>query len=61
MIRSSVLLIAAALWTSAVLAQPEEKWIYQGQSNLYGPPVVADMHPSPGLETVVCDARVCAR
>ena len=51
----AILSPSSALWAAT---QPEEKWIYHAQSNLYGPPVVADMHPGPGLETVICDAEV---
>ena len=33
----------------AVAIEPEVKWQWQGQSNLYGPPLVDEMHAmSPG-------------
>ena len=48
----------AALATS----QPTLKWAFEGQSNLYGPAIVADVHPAPGLECVVSDSEVrCVR
>lgn len=39
-------------------AGPRVKWTFEAKSNLYGPPLVADMHPAPGLETLICDAEV---
>ncbi|MCC6490472.1 MAG: glycoside hydrolase family 9 protein [Candidatus Hydrogenedentes bacterium] len=43
---------------AASSAEPGLKWSYSAQSNLYAPPLVADMHPQPGLETVLSDADV---
>ena len=58
--RSMGLLLAVVLLASfpAQGAQPRVKWTYAAKSNLYGPPLSADMHPAPGLETVLCDAEV---
>ena len=33
-------------------------WTFEAQSNLYAPPLVADMCPDPGLEIVISDADV---
>jgi outer membrane protein assembly factor BamB len=39
-------------------AQPEVKWVYEGLSNLYPSPLVAEMVPdSAGLETVIVDSE----
>ncbi len=54
------LLILLALSGFAHATGPRVKWDYTAKSNLYGPPLVADMNPAPGLETVVCDAEVRA-
>ncbi|MCC6699150.1 MAG: glycoside hydrolase family 9 protein [Candidatus Hydrogenedentes bacterium] len=43
---------------AASSAEPTLKWSYTAQSNLYAPPLIADMHPQPGLETVLSDADV---
>lgn len=42
---------------TAYAAEPVVKWSYEGQSNLYGPPLVADIHPNPGLESVMADSE----
>lgn len=39
-------------------AEPRLKWTFSGASTLYGPPIVADIHPSPGEETLVADSAV---
>lgn len=41
----------------AVAVTPAVKWVYEAQSNLYAPPLVAEMHPAPGLETVIADSE----
>ena len=38
-------------------SEPMVKWVFEGASNLYAPPLSADVHPRPGLETSVA-ARV---
>ncbi len=38
--------------------QPTLEWSYNAQSNLYPSPLVADVHPTPGLETIVSDSEV---
>ncbi len=52
-------LLFAAVWAAyaAGASQPEVKWTFEGQSNLYGPPLVAEMHANPGLETLVADSE----
>jgi len=52
------IVLALSLCAIAHAAGPRVKWTYEAKSNLYGPPLVADMHPAPGLETVICDAEV---
>jgi len=49
----------AFVWASVISAAipPSLKWSYQARSTLYAPPLVADMHPSSGLETVISDAE----
>ena len=39
-------------------AEPTLKWAYRAQGTLYAPPLVADVHPSPGRETIIADAEV---
>ncbi|MCP4645761.1 MAG: PQQ-binding-like beta-propeller repeat protein [bacterium] len=59
--RIGTLLAAVVLLTAATttLGQtPSLEWSYDADSNLYASPVVADLHPSPGLETVVSDSEV---
>ena len=36
---------------------PRLEWQFQAESNLYAPPLVADLHPSSGLEIVISDAE----
>ncbi len=38
-------------------AQPELKWEYEGLSKLYPSPLVADMAPDSGLETIIVDSE----
>jgi endoglucanase len=38
-------------------ADPAVKWVFEAQSNLYAPPLVADVHPAPGLETILGDSE----
>ena len=37
---------------------PELKWSLAVESNLYAPPLVADVNPAPGLETIISDSEV---
>ena len=48
------LVVAAA---PAVCREPDLAWQYEAMSNLYAPPVVADVTPEPGLETLICDSE----
>lgn len=48
------LVVAAA---PAVCREPDLAWQYEAMSNLYAPPVVADISPAPGLETLICDSE----
>lgn len=38
-------------------AEPEVLWSYTAQSNLYAPPLIADVHPEPGQEIIVGDSE----
>lgn len=38
-------------------SDPRLKWTYTAGSNLYAPPLVADMNPAPGLETLLSDSE----
>ncbi|MBZ0172881.1 MAG: PQQ-binding-like beta-propeller repeat protein, partial [Phycisphaerales bacterium] len=42
----------------ASAAEPELLWSYEAQSNLYPSPLVADVHPNPGLESIISDSEV---
>jgi len=42
---------------AAGASDPKLKWEYQALSNLYAPPLVADMHHAPGLETIIADSE----
>ena len=48
---------AALIICSANAVEPQLKWSYKGESNLYAPPLVADVAPSPGKETIVSDSE----
>lgn len=37
--------------------EPTLLWRYEARSNLYAPPLVADMTPDPGMEIIVCDSE----
>ncbi len=50
-----LLLFVSAQQSAGV--EPSLKWVYNAQSNLYAPPLVADMHPNPGLETILSDSE----
>jgi len=34
-----------------------QAWAFEAKSNLYAPPLVADVHPSPGREIIVGDSE----
>lgn len=42
---------------AAGAGEPMVKWVYEATSNLYAPPLVAEVHPAPGLETILCDSE----
>jgi len=52
-----VLLLFAMAIESLSAPQPRLKWAFTAGSNLYAPPLVADVHPSPGLETILSDSE----
>ncbi|HOH30803.1 MAG TPA: hypothetical protein PLC40_14085, partial [Candidatus Hydrogenedentes bacterium] len=55
---SLLLTFALYLAISPVPVQePVTCWRYQALSNLYTPPLAADMTPAPGLEILICDSE----
>jgi outer membrane protein assembly factor BamB len=53
-------LLLSVLLTMALPAaadSPRLVWKYEALSNLYAPPLVADMHPEPGKEIVISDSE----
>lgn len=44
----------------AYTLQATVQWIYEAQSNLYAPPLVAEVHSHPGLETILGDSEARA-
>ncbi|NIA12843.1 MAG: PQQ-binding-like beta-propeller repeat protein [Nitrospiraceae bacterium] len=56
------ILLLSAVSLAAGGAEPELVWAYKAQSNLYAPPLVADVAPTPGQETILSDSearRLC--
>jgi len=53
-----VLAAPLSVATGASALGPSLKWGYEAQGTLYAPPLVADVHPSPGRETIISDAEV---
>ena len=58
MILTSVL--SVVLVSGVVLDEPELVWSYSAKSTLYASPLTADIHASPGLETVISDSEAQA-
>jgi endoglucanase len=61
MFKLSCLLILVVLIVAvrpAAAVDPHVKWVYAAQGQLYASPLVADVNPAPGLETIVSDAEV---
>ena len=53
-----VLVAAASILSVACAAVvPRVKWTFTARSDLYGSPLVANVNPAPGLETIVSDAE----
>ncbi len=50
------LLLLVSCWATHA-TEPQVKWIFKAESNLYAAPLVADMTPSPGQEIVISDAE----
>ena len=48
-------LLAACGYTGA--QTPVQAWTFEGKSNLYASPLIADVHPSPGKEVIVGDSE----
>ena len=57
--RTAALVLAALVATGASsrAETPRVKWRYLALSNLYAPPVVADLHPHPGQEIILSDSE----
>ncbi len=51
--------VTAALLICAVAGAqvPETKWVFGAKSNLYAPPLTAELCPNPGLETILSDSE----
>ena len=54
----SILFISINLFCSSNLySQPQEKWIFTAKSQLYASPLVADICPNIGNETIISDSE----
>ncbi|MBN1348126.1 PQQ-binding-like beta-propeller repeat protein, partial [candidate division KSB1 bacterium] len=51
-------LIVLCISSSLPAAQPRLKWQFEAESQLYAPPLVADIHPKPGKEVILSDSEV---
>ena len=59
MLRWTVLAVSLTVTAGASASStPTLKWAYEAESTLYAPPLVVDVHPSPGRETIISDADV---
>ncbi len=55
-------LLLCTIASSVQAQQPRTLWNFSAQSNLYAPPLVADVHSSPGKEIIISDSEVrCLR
>ncbi len=52
-----VFVMLVALSAIASTSEPTVKWQFHAESNLYAPPLVADVCPSPGKETILSDSE----
>lgn len=55
--RAALLFCCALAPLSAAAQPPKLAWEFEARSNLYAPPLTADFHPAPGLETVISDSE----
>ncbi len=55
--RVAPILILLGVSTLSMAVPPDTKWVFEAPSNLYAPPLVADVHLSPGRETILCDSE----
>jgi outer membrane protein assembly factor BamB len=53
--RAALVLLVGGM---AAAEEPQLTWSYAAKSNLYAPPLVVDIHPAPGLETILSDSEV---
>jgi outer membrane protein assembly factor BamB len=49
--------VGASIAGPAVGDEPRLKWAFKAESNLYAPPLIADLCPAPGKETVLSDSE----
>jgi len=58
--RDCMMAVAVWLWMAvgASASSPSLKWAYEAKGTLYAPPLVADVHRTPGRETIISDAEV---
>ncbi|MCF6286102.1 MAG: PQQ-binding-like beta-propeller repeat protein, partial [Candidatus Hydrogenedentes bacterium] len=54
----ALLFLLCGIHSFAADTTPRLLWQYSGQSNLYAAPLVGDIHPSPGLESIISDSEV---
>ena len=54
------LVFGAALFAAVPgkASEPLLEWAFEAKSNLYAPPLVADVHPAPGKEAILSDSEV---
>lgn len=55
--RTWLIAVCWAVFLPVFSEQPSLKWEFRAQTNLYASPLVADVHPSPGLETLISDSE----
>jgi len=56
-LRISVAVAFLCTASAANAAEPELKWAFQAESNLYAPPLVADVCDAPGREVILSDSE----
>jgi len=60
--RAAYILLLCLIASSVQAQQPRTVWNFSAQSNLYAPPLAADVHPAPGKEIIISDSEVrCLR
>ena len=54
---SAIIVLIILSNVANIYSQPEEKWIFTAKSQLYSPPLVADICPNKGNETIISDSE----